>query len=75
MKLLKLAGYDPSLYSGHSFRRGGATMLYKLGASILQIQASGDWASQCFVRYLHVSAEDRQSVQMLVSEAISSGRF
>ena len=74
-KLLKLAGYEPSLYSGHSFRRGGATMLYKIGASILQIQASGDWASQCFARYLHVSAEDRQAVQLLVSDAISSGRY
>ena len=74
-KLLTLAGYEPSLYSGHSFRRGGATLLYKLGASILQIQASGDWASQCFVRYLHVSEEERQAVQMLVSEAISSRTF
>ena len=74
-KLLTKAGYSPSLYSGHSFRRGGATLLYRLGATILQIQASGDWASQCFVRYLHVSAEDRQAVQLLVSDAISSGRF
>ena len=74
-KLLKQAGFEPSLYSGHSFRRGGATMLYKLGASILQIQASGDWASQCFVRYLHVSEQDRQAIQLLVSDAISSGRF
>ena len=74
-KLLTQAGYKPTLYSGHSFRRGGATLLYKLGATILQIQASGDWASQCFVRYLHVSAEDRQAVQLLVSDAISSGRF
>ena len=74
-KLLKQAGFELSLYSGHSFRRGGATMLYKLGASILQIQASGDWASQCFVRYLHVSEQDRQAIQLLVSDAISSGRF
>ena len=74
-KLLTDAGYAPSLYSGHSFRRGGATLLYRLGATILQIQASGDWASQCFVRYLHVSAEDREAVQLLVSDAISGGRF
>ena len=73
-RLLKLAGYEPALYSGHSFRRGGATLLYKLGASILQIQASGDWASQCFVRYLHVSEEEREAVQTLVSNAISSGK-
>ena len=36
-KLLSQAGYNPSLYTGHSFRRGGATFLFKLGASILQI--------------------------------------
>ena len=36
-KLLSKAGYDPSLYSGHSFRRGGATFLFKLGASVLQM--------------------------------------
>lgn len=72
-QLLKKSGYDPSLYSGHSFRRGGATLLYKLGASILQIQASGDWSSQCFARYLHVSEEERLKVQLLVSSALSGG--
>ena len=72
-QLLKKAGYDPSQYSGHSFRRGGATLLYKLGATILQIQASGDWSSQCFARYLHVSEEERLQVQTLVANAISSG--
>ena len=72
-KLLSLSGYDPRLYTGHSFRRGGATYLYRLGASILQIQISGDWVSQCFARYLHVSEEERLQVQKLVSAAISSG--
>ena len=72
-QLLKKAGLNPSLYSGHSFRRGGATLLYNLGASILQIQASGDWSSQCFVRYLHISEEERLKVQALVSSAISGG--
>ena len=74
-KLLKLAGYDPTLYSGHSFRRGGATYLFKLGASILQIQASGDWASQCFVKYLYITEDERLTVQRLVSSAISSEHF
>ena len=72
-QLLKKAGYEPSHYSGHSFRRGGATLLYKLGASILQIQASGDWSSQCFARYLHVSEEERLKVQTLVATSISNG--
>ena len=65
-KLLSAAGYNPSLYSGHSF-------LFQLGASVLQIQASGDWSSQCFVRYLHVSEEERLHVQLLVAGAISAG--
>ena len=72
-KLLSASGYDPALYSGHSFRRGGATFLYKLGASILQIQISGDWVSQCFARYLHVSEEERLQVQTMIAAAISSG--
>ena len=72
-KLLSATGYNPGLFSGHSFRRGGATFLYKLGASILQIQVSGDWVSQYFARYLHVSEEERLHVQNLISAAISSG--
>ena len=28
---LSLAGLDPSLFSGHSFRRGGASYLYSIG--------------------------------------------
>ena len=72
-KLLAMSGYNPALYSGHSFRRGGATFLYRLGASILQIQISGDWVSQCFARYLHVTEEERLIVQNMVSKAISSG--
>ena len=71
--LLGQAGYDPSAYSGHSFRRGGATLLYKLGASILQIQLSGDWSSQCFARYLHISVDDRLEIQQLVANSISAG--
>ena len=72
-KLLTQAGYDPTLYSGHSFRRGGATYLFKLGASILQIQASGDWASQCFVKYLYITEDERLTVQQMVASAISTG--
>ena len=46
--LLKKSGYDPALYSGHYFRRGGASFLHQCGGTALMIQASGDWSSQCF---------------------------
>ena len=70
--LLKKAGYDPSLYSGHSFRRGGATFLHQCGGTALMIQASGDWSSQCFTRYLYLTEADRLHSQKLMSQAISA---
>ena len=30
-RLLDLAGYAPELYSGHSMRRGGCTLLFQMG--------------------------------------------
>ena len=30
-ELLDMAGYSPELFSGHSMRRGGATLLFQLG--------------------------------------------
>ena len=41
-RLLDAAGYTATSYAGHSFRCGGATYLYSLGADALIIQASGD---------------------------------
>ena len=70
--LLKKAGYDPILYSGHSFRRGGATFLHQCGGTALMIQASGDWSSQCFTRYLYLTEVERLHSQTLMSRAISA---
>ena len=69
--LLLSAGIDPAKYSGHSFRRGGATFLHSLGATTLEIQAAGDWKTMIFTRYLHLSLEDRWRSQQLMAEAIS----
>ena len=73
--LLSRAGQTPNLYSGHSFRRGGATFLHQVGGKILQIQAAGDWSSQCFTRYLYLSTDERLKAQHLVSAAVSAGQF
>ena len=70
--LLTKAGYDASLYSGHSFRRGGATFLHSCGGSALMIQASGDWSSQCFTRYLFLSFGERLRSQALIASGISA---
>ena len=70
--LLVKAGYSPNQYSGHSFRRGGATFLHTCGGSTLMIQASGDWSSNCFTRYLFLSVEERWKAQCLIARGISS---
>ena len=70
--LLTKSGYNSSLYSGHSFRRGGATFLHSCGATTLMVQACGDWSSQCFTRYLHLSFAERLKSQMLIANRISA---
>ena len=72
--LLSSCGLDASHYSGHSFRRGGASFLYKVGGSILQIMSSGSWASTCFTRYLFLTDEERMEAQLLISSAINKGQ-
>ena len=70
--LLTKAGYSPASYSGHSFRRGGATYLHACGGTALMVQASGDWSSSCFTRYLFLSTEERWNSQMLMARGISA---
>ena len=65
--LLAKAGFSPEKFSGHSLRRGGATFLYQCGASVLEIQACGDWVSSVFTRYLFVGLEERLQSQKLMS--------
>ena len=71
-QLLAKAGLDPESYSGHSFRRGGASYLYSIGGTTLMVQVLGDWASQVFTRYLHLSLDDRLEAQELIASNINS---
>ena len=70
-ELLAKSGLDPALYSGHSFRRGGASYLYGIGGTTLMVQVLGDWASQIFTRYLYLSLEDRRAAQDLIRANIN----
>ena len=58
-QLLTSAGLDSSSYSGHSFRRGGATMVFKLGLSILQIKQRGDWRSSAVESYIDLDGTQK----------------
>ena len=72
-ELLKKSGYNADLYSGHSFRRGGATFLHECGGTALMVQSSGGWSSQCFTRYLYLSESERLRAQSLISAGICKG--
>ena len=69
--LLSKAGLDPELYSGHSFRRGGASYLYSIGGTTLMVQVLGDRSSQVFTRYLLLSIDDRLEAQKLIADNIN----
>ena len=51
-QLLPLIGIDPSQYSGHSFRIGGATSASHAGLSDYEIKLIGRWSSDCYWRYI-----------------------
>lgn len=51
-QLLRLIGIDPSQYSGHSLRIGGATSASIAGLSDYEIKLLGRWNSDCYQRYI-----------------------
>ena len=70
--LLGLAGFTPDDYSGHSFRRGGATYASSLGISHELIQLQGDWASTAYLEYLARPLRQRYSLAAQVATQIAS---
>lgn len=55
-------GYNSSLYSSHSLRRGGASFALQCGLSAELIKLQGDWASNAYQKYLNPSFSLRQQV-------------
>ena len=65
--LLVKIGLNPDNCSGHSFRCGGASLLYRLGIDPLTIQACGDWSSDTFLRYLEVNIDRLWAAQLAMA--------
>lgn len=65
------SGCNPSSYSAHSLRAGGATHMYRAGVDTLTIQFHGRWASDTFKQYTRLCKE---SVSALASRIISGSR-
>jgi hypothetical protein len=50
--LLRHNGYNDENVSSHSFRRGGATALFRSGASEYMVMQAGRWRSTCWRYYV-----------------------
>ena len=70
-KWLLLIGYDPSIYSLHSLRRGGATFAYQSDLEGEMIKLLGGWASDAYKRYIDVSMDKRYESMKLFVEALN----
>lgn len=68
-QLLVKARIDPKAFSGHSFRRGGATFAFsQAGLPQLYIKAMGDWISDAFLLY----CEAQESLRIAGADALSA---
>ena len=68
---LKACGLQAELYSGHSFRRGGASFALECGLPVDLIKLQGDWNSNSYERYLSPSLELRKKVASTMGLAAS----
>jgi hypothetical protein len=60
--LAQKARLDPSLYSCHSARRGGATFASEFGATDVHVKLQGMWKSEAYLCYLRSSLDSRWSL-------------
>ena len=59
-------------YTGHSFRRGGATYAFRLGVPGELIQVMSDWKSDAYKRYFDFSFDTMLSVSCHMRDSIVS---
>ncbi|CAC5405636.1 unnamed protein product [Mytilus coruscus] len=57
-ELIVLVGLDPSVYSFHLLRHGGATLAIKAGIPEILLKHHGDWRSDCFQTYIKQASVD-----------------
>ena len=66
---IEASGRNSALYSGHSFRRGGASFCYMMGLSEVQIKVRGDWVSNAYERYVFID----QCALLYMAKVLSTG--
>ena len=66
------AGLKPTRYSGHSFRRRGATYAFRCGAPVELISLQGDWSSDAVHLYISQPLARRISLAQSIAQNIVS---
>ena len=69
-RTLKKAGYRHTAFSSHSMRHGGVNFAHRAGIPESLIQVHGDWASDCYKRYLTFPIEVRAVVCLKMRERL-----
>lgn len=72
-KALRVGGLDPSVISGHSFRRGGASWAYQCGISVDTIRIIGDWKSNAYTKYIIPSDHSLKQAMSCFSTSLPMG--
>ena len=68
-KSLTKVGIESSKYSGHSFRKGGASFALQCGLPTELIKLQGDWASSAYERYINPAFSLRKKLADTMGEA------
>jgi len=68
-QMLSNIGINPALYSGHSLRRGGATLAFQLGAHPEAVMLLGDWRSLVVLEYNDAQPDFLQALPGLLAKA------
>ena len=66
------AGLDPASFSGHSYRRGGATFAFECGIPGELIKVMGDWTSDAYLLYLNFSHALRAAIAPRIAAMVKN---
>lgn len=72
--LLSEAGLEPDIYTGHSLRRGGATLAFELGDGAAwdrRVKEHGDWGSDVVFQYHEISDDTRMQLPSRMAAAMA----
>ena len=70
-KWVEQVGYEKTLFSSHSLRRGGAQWAAQCGISHHVIKLIGDWKSQAYERYLNMTLQERYDAMLIFNMSMN----